>query len=413
MPGRPARAGPVPQDGDGVEGPFDIEDFEDHDTAAVGRLDLGSVLVPMPEAGQVQVEVNEVGAPSAVWVVTPNGRFTIAAYAAPKSAGLWREVAAELAEALRKDTPNVSIESGPWGREVVGIGEGRGAFHRRRRIPLDDPLRRQRCAGDHRRAGRRGAKCLERTPSFAAVIPRFRCARRCRCNCPSRWPPNCGPPRPRPSPRRRRVRRSRVTRRPPRRRSRSRSRRRALRPAQRAGLGDAAAARCDRRLSRVDTSSRAARHAVPSAPGVRADLGERHRPQRRVGRRGHPLDTHLQRVDRIVGRRRDAHRHRQRRQLTARRRHVLRGLRHRVGQIRPLTDPRPGQLLGQPRRTRFAHPRDGGGQAVAAQLVGGLPSRPAPPGRLAARRSRRAAPPARPPRARGVPAPTPRPPRRP
>ena len=58
----------------------------------------------MPEAGQVQVELNEVGVPSAVWVVTPNGRFTIAAYAAPKSAGLWREVATELADSLRKDT---------------------------------------------------------------------------------------------------------------------------------------------------------------------------------------------------------------------------------------------------------------------------------------------------------------------
>jgi hypothetical protein len=118
----------VAGDDDEPEGPFDVEDFDDQDTAAVGRLDLGSVLVPMPEAGQVQVEVNEVGAPSAVWVVTPNGRFTIAAYAAPKSAGLWREVAAELAEALRKDTPDVSIESGPWGREVVGIGEGAVRF---------------------------------------------------------------------------------------------------------------------------------------------------------------------------------------------------------------------------------------------------------------------------------------------
>ena len=57
----------------------------------------------MPEAGQVQVELTEGGVPSAVWVVTPNGRFTIAAYAAPKTGGLWREVAAELADSLRKD----------------------------------------------------------------------------------------------------------------------------------------------------------------------------------------------------------------------------------------------------------------------------------------------------------------------
>lgn len=107
-----------------VEGPFDIEDFDDPEIAAQGRLDLGSVLIPMPEGGQVQVELNEAGAPSAVWVVTPNGRFTIAAYAAPKSAGLWREVAGELNDSLRKDAESVTVQDGPWGREVVGTGNG-------------------------------------------------------------------------------------------------------------------------------------------------------------------------------------------------------------------------------------------------------------------------------------------------
>jgi hypothetical protein len=110
--------------GDDLQGPFDIEDFDDAAVAVQGRLDLGSVLVPMPDGGQVQVELNEAGAPSAVWVVTPNGRFTIAAYAAPKSAGLWREVASELAESLRKDATSVSVQDGPWGREVVGVGNG-------------------------------------------------------------------------------------------------------------------------------------------------------------------------------------------------------------------------------------------------------------------------------------------------
>jgi hypothetical protein len=110
-------------DADEFEGPFDIDDFDDPSTAGLARLDLGSVLIPMPEAGQVQVELTEVGVPSAVWVVTPNGRFTVAAYAAPKTAGLWREVAAELADSLRKDVDKVSIEDGPWGREVVGIAK--------------------------------------------------------------------------------------------------------------------------------------------------------------------------------------------------------------------------------------------------------------------------------------------------
>jgi len=111
-----------------LEGPFDIDDFDDPAVAELARLDLGSVLIPMPEAGQLQVELTETGVPSAVWVVTPNGRFTIAAYAAPKTGGLWREVASELADSLRKDSAKVSIKDGPWGREVVGTASGAVRF---------------------------------------------------------------------------------------------------------------------------------------------------------------------------------------------------------------------------------------------------------------------------------------------
>jgi Protein of unknown function (DUF3710) len=113
-----------PGDLDELEGPFDIDDFDDPAVAELARLDLGSVLIPMPDGGQLQVELTETGVPSAVWVVTPNGRFTIAAYAAPKTGGLWREVAGELADSLRKDSAQVSIKDGPWGREVVGVASG-------------------------------------------------------------------------------------------------------------------------------------------------------------------------------------------------------------------------------------------------------------------------------------------------
>jgi hypothetical protein len=107
-----------------LEGPFDIDDFDDPAVAELARLDLGSVLIPMPEGGQLQVELTESGVPSAVWVITPNGRFTIAAYAAPKTGGLWREVAGELADSLRKDSAKVVIRDGPWGREVIGTTSG-------------------------------------------------------------------------------------------------------------------------------------------------------------------------------------------------------------------------------------------------------------------------------------------------
>src|ERR1700733_11357943 len=109
---------------DDADGPFDIEDFDDPAAAAAGRLDLGSVLVPLPESAPLQGELTDTGVPGAGGVVTPNGRFTIAAYAAPKTGRLWREVAAELADSLRKDGARVSIQDGRWGREVVGAATG-------------------------------------------------------------------------------------------------------------------------------------------------------------------------------------------------------------------------------------------------------------------------------------------------
>jgi uncharacterized protein DUF3710 len=117
-------AAPQESGAEDLDGPFDIEDFDDAAAAEAGRLDLGSVLLPMPASAQLQVELTETGIPSAVWVVTPNGRFTVAAYAAPKTGGLWREVATELADSLRKDGATVSIEDGRWGREVVGAASG-------------------------------------------------------------------------------------------------------------------------------------------------------------------------------------------------------------------------------------------------------------------------------------------------
>lgn len=117
-----------PESAEELEGPFDIEDFDDPAVAEHARLDLGSVLIPISGGAQLQVELTDAGVPSAVWVVTSNGRYTIAAYAAPKTAGLWREVAGELAESLRRDSATVSIQDGPWGREVVGTAAGAVRF---------------------------------------------------------------------------------------------------------------------------------------------------------------------------------------------------------------------------------------------------------------------------------------------
>jgi len=110
--------------GDESEGPYDISEIDSDDPTAGRdgqRLDLGSVLVPMPAGGQLQVEMAPNGSPQAVHLVTEHGRVTVAAYAAPKSPGQWREVVAELAQSLRDDNSAVSVENGPWGRELAAV----------------------------------------------------------------------------------------------------------------------------------------------------------------------------------------------------------------------------------------------------------------------------------------------------
>lgn len=106
-------------------GPYDYDDVaEVLENFADTRLDLGSVILPVPPGGQLQVEMTPQGTPQAVHLATEHGRITVAAYAAPKSKGQWRTVAADLAESLRKEGARVSVEKGPWGRELVAVTEG-------------------------------------------------------------------------------------------------------------------------------------------------------------------------------------------------------------------------------------------------------------------------------------------------
>jgi hypothetical protein len=99
-----------------ARGPYDAAEAPDD---GVERLDLGSVRMPVPEDGQLQVEVDPNGPVRAVHVVTHVGRLTISAFAAPRSSGLWADVSAELAEQLRKDGARVHTEEGDWGTELV------------------------------------------------------------------------------------------------------------------------------------------------------------------------------------------------------------------------------------------------------------------------------------------------------
>ncbi|GGC59793.1 DUF3710 domain-containing protein [Hoyosella rhizosphaerae] len=108
----------VDRQSDRSHGPFDAAE-EEIPTGDNKRLNLGSVSIPMPPSGQVQVEMGQGGAVQGVHVATPHGRITVSAYAAPKSSGQWLTVSGELAKSLQTDGATVTTEEGPWGAEVL------------------------------------------------------------------------------------------------------------------------------------------------------------------------------------------------------------------------------------------------------------------------------------------------------
>lgn len=112
----------VDQQSDRSDGPFDASE---KDVAADDpkRLNLGSVSVPIPASGQVQVEMGQGGEVQGVHLATQHGRITVVAYAAPRSSGQWLTVSGELAESLATDGATIDSEEGPWGAEVIARTE--------------------------------------------------------------------------------------------------------------------------------------------------------------------------------------------------------------------------------------------------------------------------------------------------
>ncbi|HSZ28250.1 MAG TPA: DUF3710 domain-containing protein [Pseudonocardiaceae bacterium] len=107
-------------DGGPASGPYDVDEAPDDGWI---RLDLGSLRLPVPEGAQLQVEVDSSGPVRAVHLMTGLGRFTVTAYAAPRSGGLWREVAPELVSWLHANEARVGRVAGEWGEEIEAVTE--------------------------------------------------------------------------------------------------------------------------------------------------------------------------------------------------------------------------------------------------------------------------------------------------
>lgn len=113
-----------PSQGDleGMSGPFDEEAPDD----GIPRLNLGSLLLPLPDGAQVQAKMSDhqPGVIEEIIIGTQIGDIRIKGYAAPRSGGLWEEACKDLAAQLKSEGATVRSASGEWGQELMAtLGE--------------------------------------------------------------------------------------------------------------------------------------------------------------------------------------------------------------------------------------------------------------------------------------------------
>ncbi len=108
-----------------VGGPFDAAEADpdtfDFSDFAKASVNLGSILLPVPQEADIQVEMGPQG-PTMLHLATQYGRLTPVAFAAPTSGGQWQASVSDISDGLESDGLTVSVESGPWGEEIVATG---------------------------------------------------------------------------------------------------------------------------------------------------------------------------------------------------------------------------------------------------------------------------------------------------
>lgn len=117
-------------------GPWDIDDVPADE---VIRVDLGGMLVPVVGDIELRVEVQENVVMGAT-LVRGESALQIHAFAAPRTAGIWAEVAEELGESIRTSGGTVEGGTGRFGAELVARVPGPdGAAQPIRFMGVDGP----------------------------------------------------------------------------------------------------------------------------------------------------------------------------------------------------------------------------------------------------------------------------------
>lgn len=97
------------------QGPWDSEDAPEDE---LPRIDLGALLIPVPDGTEVRVDVSPEGEVVAATLVQGESTMQVNVFAAPRRSGIWGEVRAEIAEALNGGGGKAEEGEGAYGAEL-------------------------------------------------------------------------------------------------------------------------------------------------------------------------------------------------------------------------------------------------------------------------------------------------------
>lgn len=104
--------------GNRADGPFDISEVE-VDENDPGRVDLGSIVVTVPEGLELQLQVDEQsGQLVAVVLAGQTGAVELRAFAAPRNGDIWDDVRKQIAAEVARRGGTATEAEGPWGPEL-------------------------------------------------------------------------------------------------------------------------------------------------------------------------------------------------------------------------------------------------------------------------------------------------------
>ncbi|WP_138442901.1 DUF3710 domain-containing protein [Sinomonas susongensis] len=124
-----------------AKGPFDASEKD----TAVGYVDLGAILIRPVEGLQIRLEVEEATRRVVAVTLDLNGSsLQLQAFAAPRSAGLWGEIRAQIAESVASQGGTVEEIEGSFGPELIAklptsTADGRRGYRVAHFMGVDGP----------------------------------------------------------------------------------------------------------------------------------------------------------------------------------------------------------------------------------------------------------------------------------